>query len=160
MNQIERRPIVLVLDNIRSALNIGAIFRTADAFWIEKIYLCGIAPVPPHVQISKTALGAEKVIPWQKCDSTLDAIELLQKKDYQIIAVEQTSDAVSLEKLSEEQLQYPLALLFGHEVFGVNEEALHKADMKLVIPQYGTKKSLNVATCAGILLWELLKNRC
>ncbi|MEM9737667.1 MAG: RNA methyltransferase [Bacteroidota bacterium] len=153
----KRKPLVLLLDNIRSAHNVGAIFRTADSFLVERIYLCGITPKPPHCQITKTALGAEKVVPWEKVDSILAPISILKKRAHQIIAIEQTPESISLEKLDRKKINFPIALILGHEIFGVSEGALQEADMNIEIPQYGIKKSLNVATCAGILLWELLR---
>lgn len=151
----EKSPIVLVLDNVRSLNNVGSAFRTADAFRIEKIYLCGITGTPPHRDIQKTALGATESVEWEYCLNTLEAIEKLNSQDYQLCALEQVDRSVMLNKfLPEKGKKY--ALIFGNEVFGVEEEVLKNCDTVLEIPQLGTKHSLNISVSLGIAVWDLM----
>lgn len=149
----EKTPVTVVLDNIRSGLNVGAIFRTCDAFTIERIILCGITVQPPHVEIMKTALGATESVAWEYIESASTAIQQLKAAGIQCFAVEQTDSAESLE-LFDIKEKMPMALIFGNEMKGVNPEALQLCDGSIEIPQSGIKHSLNVATSAGIVLWE------
>jgi tRNA G18 (ribose-2'-O)-methylase SpoU len=151
----QKRPIVLVLDNIRSGLNVGSIFRTADAFALEKIILCGITPQPPHREILKTALGATETIPWEYTPDPLLAIEMLKRKGFQIWAVEQTDASSPLTEL-QWQSTVPIALVLGNEVHGVSDTVLSALDHAIEIPQFGTKHSLNVAVSAGIVVWHVV----
>lgn len=151
----EKSPIVLVLDNVRSLNNVGSAFRTADAFRIEKIYLCGITGTPPHRDIQKTALGATESVDWEYCLNTLEAISKLKDQGYQLCALEQVDRSVMLNKFwPEKDKKY--ALVFGNEVFGVEEEVLKNCDTVLEIPQLGTKHSLNISVSLGISVWDLM----
>lgn len=150
--QSQKQKVIIVLDNIRSLSNIGSFFRTADAFAIEAIYLCGITATPPHREIHKTALGATDSVAWEYFQDTLDAISSLRDKGYTIAALEQTHNSISL---LDYQHATPTAYIFGNEVDGVSEKMLEVCDLILEIPQAGTKHSLNVAVCAGILLWHI-----
>jgi tRNA G18 (ribose-2'-O)-methylase SpoU len=148
-----KTPLVLVLDNIRSLNNIGSVFRTADAFLVEKIYLCGITASPPHKDIHKTALGATESVAWEYRKNTLDLLEELSK-EYVCLAVEQTENATPLNQfIPEPSNKY--ALVFGNEVKGVSQEAVNACQGVLEIPQYGTKHSLNIAVSVGIVIWDL-----
>ncbi|MEP6647070.1 MAG: TrmH family RNA methyltransferase [Saprospiraceae bacterium] len=149
----DKMPVVIVLDNIRSGLNVGAIFRTCDAFSIEAIYLCGITVKPPHAEILKTALGATASVTWYYHESTIDALQTLSTRGYNLVPVEQTDHAIQLEQMDMIS-QFPLALIFGNEMRGVGAEVLKMCASSLEIPQSGTKHSLNVATTAGIVIWE------
>ncbi len=152
-----KRPITLVLDNIRSMHNIGAAFRIADAFLLEKIYLCGITARPPHREIHKTALGAEDTVAWAYIPDTAALLQNLKANGYLVAALEQTDQSMALQNYFPAQFQKH-ALVFGNEVFGVNEAALALCDLALEIPQYGTKHSLNVAVSMGIAVWEMAKS--
>jgi 23S rRNA (guanosine2251-2'-O)-methyltransferase len=152
----EKLPVVLVLDNIRSALNVGSIFRTADAFALERILLCGITATPPHREILKTALGSSESVPWEYYPRTLDAVEMLKAAGYRVVAVEQATEKTMLHELALEPGQ-PQAFVFGNEVDGVDLEVLRACHGVVEIPQYGTKHSLNVAVAAGIVAWEVGK---
>jgi 23S rRNA (guanosine2251-2'-O)-methyltransferase len=149
----DKTPIVVVLDNVRSLNNIGAIFRTSDAFLLESVYLCGICATPPHKEIHKTALGAEDTVHWKYFEDTKDAIRSLQENGYLAVAVEQTANSISLEKFPIDPSQR-YALLFGNEVKGVQQEVIDMCGMSVEIPQFGTKHSFNVSVSAGIVLWE------
>ncbi len=149
----EKMPVCIVLDNIRSGLNVGAIFRTCDAFSVEAIYLCGITVHPPHAEILKTALGATESVVWKHFPDTLSALDELSNGGYALIPVEQTDHAVTLDQINLQEL-FPLALIFGNEMRGVDAEVLKRCQKSLEIPQEGIKHSLNVATSAGIVLWE------
>lgn len=153
--QTEKPPIVLVLDNVRSLNNVGSAFRTADAFRIEKIFLCGITGTPPHRDIQKTALGATESVEWEYCQNTMQAIEKLKALKYQLCALEQVESAVMLNSYSPE-IGQKYALIFGNEVFGVEEEVLKACDQVLEIPQLGTKHSLNISVTLGIAVWDLM----
>ncbi|TDQ17084.1 SpoU rRNA methylase family protein [Algoriphagus boseongensis] len=153
--QVEKSPIVLVLDNIRSLNNVGSAFRTADAFRIKKIFLCGITGTPPHRDIQKTALGATESLDWEYCASTLEAVEKLKREGYQLCALEQVEKSVMLNEFSPNPAQN-YALIFGNEVFGVEEEVLKKCDTVLEIPQLGTKHSLNISVTLGIAVWDMM----
>lgn len=150
--------VVLVLDNIRSAHNVGSAFRTSDAFKVDKVFLCGICAVPPSAEIHKSALGAENTVPWEHCDNTADAVESLRNQGYTIISVEQTEKAVQLQDFSP-QPNSLYALVFGNEVNGVSQDVVDASDMSLEIPQFGTKHSLNVSVSIGVVLWQFQKNR-
>ena len=149
----KKSPLVLVLDNVRSAHNVGAVFRLADAFAVNHIYLCGITPTPPHRDIRKTALGAENTIPYTHTATVIDALIQLQKENYLLYCVEQTPQAQPLQSITQKDKNKPTALIFGHEVWGVSKEACQLAPQHLHIPQYGKKKSINVATCIAIVTW-------
>ena len=152
----EKTPLALVLDNVRSALNVGSAFRTADAFAVEKIYLCGITATPPHREILKTALGATETIPWEYLSNPLEALEKLKLGGWIILAVEQAEGSVHLQKF-ETKPGEKYALVFGNEVNGISEEVMSGVDGCLEIPQFGTKHSLNIAVSIGIVVWDLFK---
>lgn len=149
-------PLKVVLDNVRSQNNIGSVFRTADAFRLEGILLCGITSKPPHRDIHKTALGATESVQWEYWEETASAIQKLKEDHYQILSVEQVEGAVSLEKLRLSQDQ-KYALVFGHEIRGVDQQVLSMSDLCIEIPQYGTKHSLNISVAAGIAIWDIFK---
>jgi tRNA G18 (ribose-2'-O)-methylase SpoU len=152
----DRNPIVIVLDNVRSLLNTGSIFRTADAFKVRSIFLCGITGTPPHREINKTALGAAEVVPWKYFSETSDAIKELKDNGYTIISVEQAEGSTDLASFkSEAGKNY--AVVFGHEINGVSQKVLDMSDTCIEIPQFGTKHSFNIAVAAGIVLWEATK---
>ncbi|SMG07186.1 RNA methyltransferase [Arenibacter troitsensis] len=152
--QREKTPICIVLDNVRSLNNIGSVFRTADAFLIEKIYLCGITATPPHKEIHKTALGATDSVAWEYRKNTLVLLEELKEAGYTSLAVEQAENAIMLNDFKiEENKKY--ALIFGNEVKGVSQEVVSGSDLVLEIPQYGTKHSLNISVSVGIVVWDL-----
>lgn len=147
--------VVVVLDNIRSAHNVGSAFRTCDSFKIDKLWLCGICAVPPSAEIHKSALGAEDSVPWEHSDSALDVVSHLRSVGYEIVSVEQTVNSVSLEKFSPEFAEgKKYALIFGNEVDGVDQAVVDASDMSLEIPQFGTKHSLNVSVSVGVILWH------
>ena len=152
--QAAKTPIIIILDNIRSLSNVGAFFRTADAFRIEALYLCGITACPPHREIHKTALGADETVSWRYFETTEAACQALRAENYKIFAVEQVEGSVSLEDF---QFEPHTAYLLGNEVEGVSEEALPYCESAIELPQEGTKHSLNVSVCAGILMWEAFK---
>ena len=154
--QTEKIPVVIVLDNVRSALNVGSVFRTADAFRIRKIYLCGITPVPPNRDILKSALGATETVQWEYADSALQVTKQLKQQDFYLAAIEQTKNSIPLQEFMLPK-QKQLALVFGHEVNGVAQEVINACDAGIEIPQQGTKHSLNISVCAGIVVWEMFK---
>jgi len=154
--QLEKKPIAIVLDNVRSLNNVGSIFRTSDGFGIEKIYLCGITGTPPHRDIHKTALGAENSMAWQHVESTVALCQQLKAEGYKLMAIEQAEGSVSLKDFKL-QANDKWAIIFGNEVDGVHNDVLALCDACVEIPQFGTKHSFNVSVCAGIILWELLK---
>ncbi len=152
----EKFPIVIVLDNIRSALNVGSAFRTADAFALEKIICVGFTATPPHREILKTALGSTDSVEWAHFERVEDALTSLQSANYTCLAIEQTSKSIFLDTYCvEKDKQY--ALVFGNEVEGVSDEALALCDAAIEIPQFGTKHSLNVSVCVGVLAWEFVQ---
>jgi 23S rRNA (guanosine2251-2'-O)-methyltransferase len=153
----KKSPFIIVLDNVRSQSNVGSIFRTADAFITEAIYLCGITATPPHREIQKTALGATEAVSWKYFPKTIDAVNSLILEGYKIIGIEQAEGSVSLENFRKEAEQ-KYALVFGHEIYGVDQEVLNKCDICIEIPQFGTKHSFNIAISVGIVLWELNKD--
>ncbi len=150
--QVDKLPVIIVLDNIRSLHNIGSVFRTADAFRVEAIYLCGITAKPPHREIHKTALGATESVDWQYFESTVDAVEQLQSKQYKIFAIEQTDQSIHLQDFD---FTAKSAFIFGNEVTGVDENLLPLCDASIEIPQAGTKHSLNISVCTGVVIWTI-----
>ena len=155
--QAPKSPLILVLDNVRSTHNVGSIFRTADAFRIQEILLCGITATPPHKDIRKTALGATESVQWQYHDNTIDAIQNLQSKGIVALAVELAEGSKSLSDFTPLP-ETTYALVFGHEVKGVSQKVVSAADAVLEIPQEGTKHSLNVSVCVGLVVWELFSS--
>lgn len=155
----EKTPFIIILDNVRSQSNVGSIFRTADAFLTEAIYLCGITATPPHREIRKTALGATESVAWKYYANTSDAVIELRDRGYRIIGIEQTEGSVELQKMDIESGE-KYALIFGHEVNGVDQVVLNLCDQCIEIPQFGTKHSFNIAISAGIVLWELNRKSC
>jgi len=149
-------PITVVLDDVRSRHNVGSIFRTADGFGLERLVLCGFTPCPPHREIEKTALGATLSVPWQHVGTIGEALTRLKQEGYLVIGVEQTVQAIPLGLWRPDPVQR-LAVVFGNELTGVSEEAIGLCDACLVVPQMGTKHSLNVSVCAGIVLWHLVQ---
>ncbi len=155
--QSEKIPVIAVLENVRSAYNVGSVFRTADAFLLEGIYICGYTAKPPHKEIRKTALGADETVEWKHFGNALMAIESLKEQGYKIYAVEQTEKSISLEVFQKEQ-RGKIAVVFGNEVTGVEQSTIQHCDGAIEIPQSGMKHSLNISVAAGIVLWELAKN--
>jgi tRNA G18 (ribose-2'-O)-methylase SpoU len=151
--------IVVVLDQVRSLHNVGSLFRTSDAFRLEGIHLCGLTAHPPHPEMEKTALGATEVVDWTPFPTAADSIRALQARGYRVFAVEQATNRTWLHRWSWPADAQGVAVVFGHEVRGVSEEAMALCDGVIEIPQLGTKHSLNVSVSAGIVLWELLKHR-
>lgn len=152
-----KKPVVVVLDSIRSLHNVGSVFRTADALRIEKVMLCGLTAQPPHKEIHKTALGATDTVEWEYYENVLDAVSQLKEEGYQIVACEQAEKTTFLQDFNREKPAIKNAFVFGNEVFGVNQEVVSNADVVLEIPQFGTKHSFNIAVSAGIVLWEVVK---
>lgn len=151
----EKTPLIIVLDNIRSLNNIGSVFRTSDAFLIEKIYLCGITATPPHKDIRKTALGATETVTWEHVEDTLELVKRLQGEKIKILSVEQAEQATMLDKFTpEKDMKY--ALVFGNEVKGVQQEVVSMSDKVLEIPQFGSKHSLNISVSVGVVTWDLV----
>ena len=168
--EADKLPLVVVLDNVRSQHNVGAVFRTADAMRIERVVLCGICCCPPNQEIHKTALGAEESVEWQYYKETLDAVQALQDEGYTVYAVEQAHDSVTLEEIAETITNHQspitnhqppitncpkIAVILGHEVFGVQQEVIDHCSQCIEIPQYGTKHSMNVSVTAGIVMYRL-----
>ena len=153
-----KTPVIAVLENIRSAYNVGSVFRTADAFLLEAVYITGYTATPPHKEIKKTALGAEETVDWKHFPSAKEAIEELKLSGYTVYAIEQAFDSFSLEKIEFEPDQ-KIAVVFGNEVSGVEEETISICDGTIEIPQLGMKHSLNIATAAGVVLWEIIRTR-
>lgn len=149
----EKWPIHIVLDNVRSAQNVGSLFRTMDAFKCAKLYLCGICAQPPHREINKTALGATETVEWAYYENTEMAISEIKNKNIKVLAIEQASDSKSLSEF-ELKIDEQIAFVFGNEVHGVSQEIIDLSDGCLEIPQYGTKHSINISVCAGITIWE------
>ncbi|UPS92988.1 RNA methyltransferase [Bizionia sp. M204] len=150
----KKTPIIIILDNIRSLNNIGSVFRTADAFLIEKIYLCGITAQPPHKDIHKTALGSTDTVAWEYAENTLDVISKLQNENVQICAIEQAENATMLHNFNPKpDTRY--ALVFGNEVKGVAQQVVNASDVVLEIPQFGTKHSLNISVSCGLVIWDV-----
>lgn len=167
--------IVVVLDNVRSAHNVGSVFRTSDSFKVDKVFLCGICPVPPSAEIHKSGLGAEDSVGWEHCEDTMVAVERLRDEGYTIVSVEQTVNSVKLDRFrpyatqesaagaSQEDIETipskKYALIFGNEVDGVSQEVVDASDFSLEIPQFGMKHSLNISVSAGVVLWHLTLER-
>lgn len=152
----QKTPIIIVLDDIRSLHNIGSVFRTADAFLIEKIYLCGITATPPNKEIHKTALGATETVDWKHESDVVCVIEKLKNENVSVFAIEQVENAIMLDRFTVETGK-KYALVFGNEVFGVAQKAIAACDGSIEIPQLGTKHSLNISVSAGIVVWDLFK---
>ncbi len=155
--EVEKLPVCIVLDNVRSLHNVGSAFRTADAFRIEKIYLTGITGTPPNREIHKTALGATDSVDWEYVDNSTEAIRQVKNEGYRIVAIEQTTESTPLQSFSLDKSQ-KVCLVFGNEVNGIREEIINLSDQALEIPQTGTKHSLNVSVCLGIVVWEVYKH--
>ena len=151
--EAEKIGLTVVLDNIRSLNNIGSVFRTSDAFRVNEIILCGITATPPHVEIHKTALGAEDSMKWRYIENTLDAVNELKAEGYTVFSIEQTENSTSLEKVSLEK-SGKYAIILGHEVHGVQQSVIDASHGCIEIPQHGTKHSLNISVAAGIVIWE------
>jgi len=149
-------PVVVVLDNVRSLNNIGSVFRTCDAFMIEALYLCGITATPPHREIQKTALGATDSVDWLYFEHTMEAMARLRSSGYILCAVEQTEKSVMLHDFRPDAAK-KYAVVFGHEIHGVDQEVVNACDLSIEIPQLGTKHSINIAVSAGIVLWEIFR---
>lgn len=146
-------PVIVVLDNVRSLNNIGSIFRTADAFMVEAIYLCGITATPPHRDIHKTALGATDSVSWEYFSTTMQALNIMKKRGYTVISIEQVEGSLSLESFTPDpKVRY--AFVFGHEVKGVDQDVINQSDLVLEIPQFGTKHSFNITVSTGMVLWH------
>jgi tRNA G18 (ribose-2'-O)-methylase SpoU len=152
--EAEKTPIIVILDNVRSLNNIGSVFRTADAFLVQKIYLCGITATPPHKDIRKTALGATESVDWGYHKDTLELVEELKSKQIKVISVEQAENAIMLNDFKVDGGK-TVALIFGNEVKGVSQEVVSASDAVLEIPQLGTKHSLNISVSAGIVVWDI-----
>jgi 23S rRNA (guanosine2251-2'-O)-methyltransferase len=155
--QSEKIPVVAVLENVRSAYNVGSVFRTADAFLLEGVYLCGYTAFPPHKEIRKTALGAEETVYWQHFKKVTEAINELRQAGYQIFAVEQAEKSIPLHLFGSPEGR--IALVFGNEVTGVEQSTIALCDGCVEIPQLGMKHSLNISVAAGVVLWEVVKGR-
>ncbi|AEH01276.1 MULTISPECIES: RNA methyltransferase [unclassified Lacinutrix] len=152
--QASKTPIIIVLDNIRSLNNIGSVFRTSDAFLVEKIYLCGITATPPHKDINKTALGSTDAVSWEYAKTTMEVIEKLKIKDVKICSIEQAENATMLNDFTVEK-NTTYALVFGNEVKGVDQNIVNASDSVIEIPQFGTKHSLNISVSCGVVVWDL-----
>ncbi len=152
--QTNKTPIIVVLDNIRSLNNVGSVFRTSDAFLIEKIYLCGITATPPNKEIHKTALGATESVDWEYIENTMDLVERLKTEDVKVLSIEQAENSTMLDTFTPETNQ-KYAVVFGNEVKGVQQEVVSASDICIEIPQLGTKHSLNISVSCGVVLWDL-----
>jgi len=155
--QAAKNPIVIVLDNIRSALNVGSVFRSSDAFLVEKIYLCGLTATPPNKEIYKTALGATDSVDWEYVENTIDAIKQLKRNGFTVIGIEQVAEKVLLQDFLPQKGQ-KYAFVFGHEVKGVSQEVVNACDFCIEIPQWGHKHSLNISVSAGVVLWHTVEH--
>ena len=153
--EADKLPLVVVLDNVRSQHNVGAVFRTADAMRIERVVLCGICCCPPNQELHKTALGAEESVNWSYYQDTIEAVKALQAEGYTVYAVEQARDSMTLEEAAKEVQRTKVAVVLGHEVFGVQQEVVDLCTQCIEIPQYGTKHSMNVSVTAGIVMYRL-----
>lgn len=154
---IEKWPICLVLDNVRSMNNVGSMFRTSDAFLVKTMFLCGITGCPPHREITKTAIGAEKSVHWEYHETTLDVVKSLQEQGYFVYAIEQAEGSVSLKDI--DYPNQPIAFVMGNEIDGVSQDVIDQCDACLEIPQLGTKHSFNVAVTCGMILWDYAKSK-
>jgi tRNA G18 (ribose-2'-O)-methylase SpoU len=157
-HEAHKFPVIAVLENIRSAYNVGSVFRTADAFLIESVYLVGYTAFPPHKEIRKTALGAEETVTWRHFRTTKEAIQDLKDNGYTVLAAEQTDNSMMLQQVNWESYQR-VAIVFGNEVTGVENDTLAACDGYVEIPQMGMKHSLNIATSAGVVLWEIIRGK-
>ena len=154
--KMEKYPVVIILDNVRSAMNVGSFFRTADGFAVEKIFLCGISACPPHKEISKTAIGADQTMDWEYIKDVSECVIQLKKQNYEIIGIEQTDVSIMLQDfVAEKNKKY--ALIFGNEVDGISDNVIDMLDLAVEIPQFGTKHSFNVAVAGGIVMWEFVR---
>ena len=153
--RVKKTPITIILDNVRSGLNVGSIFRTADAFLIEKIILCGITTTPPHKEIRKVALGSTSSVDWEYEKNTIEAVKKLKKLDYHIAAIEQADKATKLNDF--DIPNKPIAIILGNEINGVAQDIIDNCDSVIEIPQFGTKHSLNISIASGIIVWDLWK---
>lgn len=153
--EVPKVPLVVVLDNIRSGMNVGSVFRTSDAFLVERVILTGISATPPHKEILKAAIGASETVDWTYYQTTSEAIHELKDRGYFCVGVEQTNKSIEIREFI---YRFPMALVLGNEVSGISEEVLDLLDAFMEVPQFGTKHSLNVSVCAGIVLWETLRN--
>lgn len=153
---VKKIPVTIVLDNVRSANNIGSVFRTSDAFLIEQIYLCGITATPPNKEIHKTAIGATDSVEWKYFTTTMEAIQVLKNSEYIIISIEQVENGIKLQDFTPDKNQ-KYAIVFGNEVKGVEQEVVNLSDFCIEIDQFGTKHSLNISVCAGIVIWEFFR---
>lgn len=152
----KKKPLIVVLDNVRSLHNVGSVFRTSDAYLVEKIFLCGITAVPPSAEIHKTALGAENTVQWEYAENTVAVVDSLKANGYKVIAIEQVKESVSLNDfVIDDNRKY--AVIFGNEVKGVQQSVIDQCDACIELPQFGTKHSLNVSVTAGIVIWEFSK---
>ena len=156
LKQAAKLPVVIILDNIRSQNNVGSVFRTSDAFRIEKIYLCGITSTPENREVHKTALGAEDAVDWEYVKETRDVVEKLKTEGYRIFSIEQAENTTSLEDLTIE-MSGKYALVFGNEVKGVQQDIIDRSHACVEIPQFGTKHSFNISVTVGIVLWQLVR---
>lgn len=152
--EAEKLPIIVILDNIRSLHNVGSVFRTCDAFRVSALYLCGITAQPPHREIQKTALGSTESVIWKYFESTVNAVQYLTLRGYDIVCIEQTNNSLSLSDYAPSGMQ-PLALVFGNEIVGVSQDVILKTTCCVEIPQFGTKHSFNIAVTVGIVLWDI-----
>ena len=155
--KVVKLPVTIVLDNVRSEMNVGSVFRTADAFLIERIVLCGITPQPPKAEIHKTALGAEESVLWNYYSTTAEAVDQLKRDGYMIVSVEQVHDSTSLDQFVVSRGQ-KVAIVMGNEVKGVSQEVVDASDQCVEIPQHGTKHSLNISCCAAIVMWHVYQS--
>jgi len=155
--KVSKLPLVMILDNIRSQHNVGSVFRTSDAFRVAEVILCGITATPPNKEIQKSALGATETVAWRYFEKTTDAVEALKSDGYTIIAIEQTHNSLDINSNTWIKPGEKLEVVLGNEVFGTDDEVLEICDRIVEIPQFGTKHSLNVSVCAGIVIWEICK---
>lgn len=154
--KVDKVPFVVVLDNVRSLHNVGSVFRTSDAYRVERIFLCGVTATPPSAEIHKTALGAEDSVAWQYFEDTKEAVQLLHREGYTVLSIEQVEGSIALQTLQlEKEKKY--AIILGNEVKGVQQEVVNMSDGCIELPQYGTKHSLNVSVTAGIVIWEFAR---
>lgn len=157
MKAAEKHPVIVIMDDVRSMHNVGSAFRTGDAFAIEALYLCGYTPTPPHRDIHKTALGATETVSWKHFETTMDAVKYAKALDHKIYTVEQAHNSTMLNTL--QWNNEPVALVFGNEVSGVNDEVMAMADGCVEIPQFGSKHSLNISVSMGVVLWEMVRTK-
>jgi len=155
--ETKKLPLVIVLDNIRSMNNVGSVFRTSDAFVVEKIYLCGITPRPPHREINKTALGATETVEWEYCETTKEAVEKLKQENYNIYSIEQAENSIKLDEFTPIK-NSKIGIIMGNEVDGVDQDIINNSDGVIEIPQFGTKHSLNISVTTGIVVWHLFNH--